>query len=68
MFLINKNEISFNENDRENVHDLHHDVLVLKLYVANHFVLRIFIDSGRLLNIILLNTLNKMNIPNSDIV
>lgn len=37
-FLINKKQISINEDDRENILDPHHDGLVVTLYRANHFV------------------------------
>lgn len=62
-FLTNKKEISFYEYDMENVFDPHHDGLVKTLYVANHFVRRILINGGSSVNIILLETPNKINIP-----
>lgn len=67
-FLTNKNEISFEEDDRENVLDPHDDGLVITLYVAKHFVRRILVDGDSFVNIILIKTLSKMNILESDIV
>lgn len=61
--LTDIKEISFNEHDTKKVLDPHHDGLVITFYVANHFVRRILIHGGSSVNIIMLETLNKMNIP-----
>ena len=66
--LTDKREISFDEDDREYVLTPHHDGLVITMFVSNHFVRRILIDGGSSVNIILLETLNKMNIPDSKII
>lgn len=60
--------VSFEEEDRDDIQDPHHDGLVVTLYVANHFVRRILVDGGSSVNIIRLETLKKMNIPESEIV
>ena len=60
--------ITFDEDDRVDVQDPHHDGLVITLFISNHFVRRILIDGGSLVNIIQLDVLKKMNIPESDIV
>lgn len=38
VFLTKKKDISFNEDDKENMIYPHHDGLVIPLYVANQFV------------------------------
>ncbi|KAI3744710.1 hypothetical protein L1987_57801 [Smallanthus sonchifolius] len=60
--------ISFDEEDRDNVQDPHHDGLVITLYIANHFVRRILIDGGSSVNIIQLEALKRMNIPETEII
>ncbi|KAD4180068.1 hypothetical protein E3N88_28659 [Mikania micrantha] len=65
--LTTETVISFEEQDRENIMDPHHDGLVITLYVANHYVRMIFIDGGSSVNIIQLETLKRMNIPESEI-
>ncbi|KAK9073783.1 hypothetical protein SSX86_006377 [Deinandra increscens subsp. villosa] len=60
--------ISFDESDRSHVQDPHHDSLVVTLYIANHFVRRILIDNGSSVNIIRLDVLKKMGIPETEIV
>jgi len=44
--------ISFEEEDRENIRNPHHDGLVITLYIANHFVRMILVDGGSSVNII----------------
>lgn len=44
--------ISFDEDDRINVQDPHHDGLVITLFISNHYVRRILIDGGSSVNII----------------
>lgn len=58
-FLVEKRDISFDGDDNENVLDPQHDGLVIKLYVANHFIRRILVDGGSSINIILLETLKR---------
>jgi len=60
--------ISFEEADWENILDPHHDGLVINLYIANHFVRGILVDDGSSVNIIQLEALKRMNIPESEIV
>ncbi|KAJ0874581.1 putative retrotransposon gag domain, aspartic peptidase domain superfamily [Helianthus annuus] len=59
--------ITFDEDDRVNIQDPHHDSLVITLFISNHFVRRILIDGGSSVNIIQLDVLKKMGIPESDI-
>lgn len=67
-FLTNKMEIYFDKDDRENVLDPHYDGLVITLCMAIHFVQRILIDGGNSVNIILLETLNKVSVPYLEII
>ncbi|XP_076903326.1 uncharacterized protein LOC143558367 [Bidens hawaiensis] len=60
--------ISFDEDDRVNVQDPHYDVLVITLFISNHYVRRILIDGGSSVNIIQLEVLRMMNIPELEIV
>ncbi|KAJ0942255.1 putative retrotransposon gag domain-containing protein [Helianthus annuus] len=59
--------ITFDEDDRVDIQDPHHDSLVITLFISNHFVRRILIDGGSSVNIIQLDVLKKMGIPESDI-
>ncbi|XP_022041899.1 uncharacterized protein LOC110944546 [Helianthus annuus] len=59
--------ITFDSDDWDNIQDPHHDGLVINLYIANHFVRRILVDSGSSVNIIQLETLKRMNIPQMEI-
>ncbi|KAF5764494.1 putative retrotransposon gag domain, aspartic peptidase domain superfamily [Helianthus annuus] len=59
--------ITFDEDDRIHIQDPHHDSLVITLFISNHFVRRILIDGGSSVNIIQLDVLKKMGIPESDI-
>ncbi|KAM0025726.1 putative retrotransposon gag domain, aspartic peptidase domain superfamily [Helianthus debilis subsp. tardiflorus] len=59
--------ITFDEDDRINIQDPHHDSLVITLFISNHFVRMILIDGGSSVNIIQLDVLKKMGIPESDI-
>ncbi|KAK9065007.1 hypothetical protein SSX86_016390 [Deinandra increscens subsp. villosa] len=61
-------DVTFGEDDRCNVMDPHHDGLVITLYIANHFVKRILIDGGSSVNIIQLETLTKMGIPQDEVI
>ena len=60
--------ISFEDKDRCNIQDPHHDSLVITLSIANCFVRRILIDGGSSVNIIQLDALRKMDIPDSEII
>ncbi|XP_022007254.2 uncharacterized protein LOC110906428 [Helianthus annuus] len=66
--LTDQKIISFDKDDNVNIQDPHHDGLVITLFIANHFVRRILIDGGSSVNIIQLNVLKKMNIPESEII
>ncbi|KAI3824953.1 hypothetical protein L1987_06426 [Smallanthus sonchifolius] len=66
--LTEKKVISFDEEDINNVQDPHHDSLVITLYIANHFIRKILIDGGSSLNIIQLEVLKRMGIPDSKII
>ncbi|KAI3742202.1 hypothetical protein L1987_59882 [Smallanthus sonchifolius] len=66
--LTEKKIICFDEGDRDNVQDPHHDGLVITLYIANHFIHRILIDGGSSVNIIQLEVLKRMGIPDSEII
>ncbi|KAI3704181.1 hypothetical protein L1987_74396 [Smallanthus sonchifolius] len=66
--LIEEKIISFNEDDRDNVQDPHHDDLVITLYVVNHFIRRILIDGGSSVNIIQHDVLKRMGIPDSEFI
>jgi hypothetical protein len=66
--LTNQKTISFEETDRGDIQDPHHDGLVITLCIANCFVRRILIDGGSSVNIIQLDALKKMGIPEADIV
>ena len=41
---------------------------MITLYMANHFVRRILVDGGSLVNKILLDALERINIPESEII
>ncbi|KAI3821292.1 hypothetical protein L1987_08856 [Smallanthus sonchifolius] len=60
--------ICFDEDDRNNVQDPHHDGLVITLYIANHFIHRILIDRRSSVNIIHHEVLKRMGIPYSKII
>ncbi|KAI3821220.1 hypothetical protein L1987_08780 [Smallanthus sonchifolius] len=60
--------ISFDEDDRNDVQDPHHDDLVITLYIANHFIQRILIDGGSSVNIIQHEVLKRMGISDSEII
>ncbi|KAI3812675.1 hypothetical protein L1987_17387 [Smallanthus sonchifolius] len=66
--LTEEKVISFDEDDRNDVQDPHHDGLVITMYIANHFIRRIRIDEGSLVNIIKHEVLKKMGIPDSEII
>ena len=68
MSVTSEKEITFDEVDREDIRDPHHDRLVITLFVTNHFVKRILVDGGFLVNIILLEAIKRINIPESEIV
>ncbi|XP_076914446.1 uncharacterized protein LOC143573461 [Bidens hawaiensis] len=60
--------ISFEEEDRCDLQDPHQDGLVVTLCIANCFVRRILIDGGSSMNIIQLDGLKKMDIPETEII
>ena len=54
--------------DREEIQDPYHNGLMITIFFTNHFVKRILVDGGYSINIILLDALKRMNIPESKIV
>ncbi|KAI3687199.1 hypothetical protein L1987_80893 [Smallanthus sonchifolius] len=60
--------MSFDEGNIDDVHDRHHDDFVVTLYIANHFIRWILIDGGSSVNIIQLEVLKQMRIPDSEII
>ena len=66
--VAEKKEITFDEDGSDDIQDRHHDGLLITLHIANLLVKRILIDGGSSANIILLDTLKRMNIPDSDII
>ncbi|XP_076950862.1 uncharacterized protein LOC143623975 [Bidens hawaiensis] len=60
--------VTFDDEDMNNIRDPNHDSLVMPQYVANCFVSRIQVDNGSSVNNIQLETLKRMNIPESEIV
>ncbi|KAI3827717.1 hypothetical protein L1987_01800 [Smallanthus sonchifolius] len=66
--LTEKKVISFDEGDRDDVHDPHHDGLVIALYIANLFIHKILIDGGSSVNIIQHEVPKMMGISDSEII
>ncbi|XP_076884596.1 uncharacterized protein LOC143533828 [Bidens hawaiensis] len=66
--LTTQKIISFEEEDRCDLQDPHHDGLLITLWIANCFVRRILIDGGSSVNIIQLDALKKMEISESEII
>lgn len=66
--ITNEKEITFDKADIQDIQDPHHDRLVITLYIANNFVRTILVDGGSLVNIIVLDALKRLNIPESKIV
>ena len=66
--VSSEKEITFYETDREGIQDPHHDRLVIKLHMVNHFARRILVDRGSSANIVLLDALKRMNIQESEII
>ncbi|KAG7579052.1 Reverse transcriptase domain [Arabidopsis thaliana x Arabidopsis arenosa] len=60
--------ISFNEEETRHLERPHDDALVITLDVANFEVSRILIDTGSLVDLIFLGTLERMRISRADIV
>jgi hypothetical protein len=65
--ILDTQIISFENEDLETIQDPHQDSLVVSLHVANHLVRRILIDNGSSVNIIKLDTLERMGIPKEEI-
>ncbi|XP_076925848.1 uncharacterized protein LOC143588821 [Bidens hawaiensis] len=42
--LTNQRIITFDEEDRMHLQDLHHDSLIITLFISNHYVRRILLD------------------------
>ncbi|XP_023743493.1 uncharacterized protein LOC111891666 [Lactuca sativa] len=51
--VSNEKEITFNVTDRDEIQDPHHEGLVITLYIANHFIIRILVNGRSSLNITL---------------
>ncbi|KAI3814223.1 hypothetical protein L1987_18971 [Smallanthus sonchifolius] len=66
--LTEEKVISFDEWDRDDVQDPHHDGLVITVYNVNLFIHRILIDKGSSMNIIQIEVLKKMGILDSEII
>ena len=66
--MTNQKEIIFDETNRLDVQYPHHDGLVITVFICNHFVRRILVDGGSSVNIILLDALKRISIPESEIV
>ena len=62
MTITNEKDITFDETDRTDLQEPHHDGLVITLYIANHFFRTILVDGGSSISIILLDALKRMNI------
>ncbi|XP_076925792.1 uncharacterized protein LOC143588752 [Bidens hawaiensis] len=60
--------VTFDDEDRNNIQDPHHDGLIITLYISNCFVRMIFVDNGSSVNIIQLDTLKRENIPEFEII
>ncbi|XP_023634363.1 uncharacterized protein LOC111829493 [Capsella rubella] len=60
-------EITFSENETEDLDSPHDDALVITLDVANHEVCRILVDTGSSVDLIFLDTLVRMGIDKSHI-
>ncbi|XP_022024617.1 uncharacterized protein LOC110924953 [Helianthus annuus] len=65
--LTSDKVITFDSDDRDSIQDPPRDGLVITLYIANYFVRRILVDNGSSVNIIQLETLKRMNIPQMEI-
>ena len=63
--VTGRSEINFSEDARENVQDPNHDGLLITLHIVNLLVKRILIGGGSSANIILLDNLKRMKIPDS---
>ncbi|XP_076923814.1 uncharacterized protein LOC143586073 [Bidens hawaiensis] len=66
--LTTQRIISFDEGDRCDLVDPNHNALVITLGIANCFVRRILVDGGSSVNIIQLDALKKMDIPDTEII
>ncbi|XP_076909870.1 uncharacterized protein LOC143567300 [Bidens hawaiensis] len=68
MTLPKEYRVTYDDEDRTNIQDPHHDGLVIILYISNCFVRGILVDNESSVNIIQLDTLKRMNIPKSKII
>ncbi|XP_076941538.1 uncharacterized protein LOC143611136 [Bidens hawaiensis] len=68
MTLSKEAGVLFDDEDHNDIQNPHQDGLVLTLYVANFFVRMILVDNESSVNIIQLETLKRMSIPESEIV
>ncbi|XP_076902705.1 uncharacterized protein LOC143557545 [Bidens hawaiensis] len=66
MTLPKEAGVLFDDEEWNNIQGPHHDGLVITLYISNSFVSRVLVDNGSSVNIIQLDTLKRMNIPESE--
>ncbi|XP_052622274.1 uncharacterized protein LOC128127657 [Lactuca sativa] len=66
--IMFEKDITFDETDITDIQDSYHDALVINIYIVQHLVRRILVDGGSLVNIILLDALKKMSIPEAEIL
>ncbi|KAM6543110.1 hypothetical protein CsatB_007557 [Cannabis sativa] len=59
--------ISFLNDKATDLFHLHHDALVISLYIANYFIKHVLIDTGSSANILFLNALRDMKVDKSTI-
>ncbi|XP_060968388.1 uncharacterized protein LOC133035953 [Cannabis sativa] len=60
--------ISFVDDEASHLLNLHHDALVISLFISNCFTKRILIDNGSSANILFLNALREMGIDEATII
>ncbi|XP_024022057.1 uncharacterized protein LOC112091802 [Morus notabilis] len=56
-------DVAFNEDDANGVHFPHNDALVVEAMIGNHYVCRILVDNGSLVDLLYSDCLEKMGIP-----
>ncbi|XP_074299333.1 uncharacterized protein LOC141630405 [Silene latifolia] len=61
-------QITFDDTNMQGISDLHHDGLVITMQIGIARVLRILVDGGRSVNLIMLNVLKAMKIDEDQII